>query len=112
MTSAASSGRMPSPLHRGAVPDQPDRSPEVKTAAEQLYAELLAAGVDVLLDDRGERPGAMFADWELIGVPHRITIGDRALKEGHVEYQHRRDAAATRVPVSEALAFVKSKLGV
>jgi prolyl-tRNA synthetase len=46
--------------------------------------------VDVILDDRGERPGAMFADWELIGVPHRVTIGDRGLKEGHVEYQHRR----------------------
>jgi hypothetical protein len=48
--------------------------------------------VDVMLDDRNERPGAMFADWELIGVPHRVTIGDRALKEGQVEYQHRRDA--------------------
>jgi len=54
----------------------------------------------------------MFADWELIGVPHRITIGDKALKDGVVEYQHRRDAAATKVPVSEALAFVTSKLGV
>jgi prolyl-tRNA synthetase len=52
----------------------------------------MAAGVDVILDDRGERPGAMFADWELIGVPHRVTIGDRALKEGKVEYQHRRDS--------------------
>jgi prolyl-tRNA synthetase len=55
-----------------------DRSEAVKAAAEALYAELLAAGVDVILDDRGERPGAMFADWELIGVPHRVTIGDRA----------------------------------
>jgi len=92
-------------------PISPERSPEVKAAGEQLYAELLAAGVDVLLDDRGERPGAMFADWELIGVPHRVTIGDRALKEGQVEYQHRRDAAATKVPVAEALAFLKSRLG-
>jgi prolyl-tRNA synthetase len=92
-------------------PISPDRSPEVKAAAEQLYAELLAAGVDVILDDRGERPGAMFADWELIGVPHRVTIGDRGLKEGHVEYQHRRDAAATKVPAAEALALLKSKLG-
>jgi len=92
-------------------PISPERSPEVKAAGEKLYAELLAAGVDVLLDDRGERPGAMFADWELIGVPHRVTIGDRALKEGQVEYQHRRDAAATKVPVAEALAFLKSKLG-
>ncbi|RJP69234.1 MAG: proline--tRNA ligase [Comamonadaceae bacterium] len=88
-----------------------DRSPEVKAAAEQLHAELLAAGVDVMLDDRGERPGAMFADWELIGVPHRVTIGDRGLKAGQVEYQHRRDAAATQVAVGEILAFLKGKLG-
>ena len=59
--------------------------------------DLLAVGIDVLLDDRGERPGVMFADWELIGVPHRITIGDRGLKAGEVEYQHRRDSAATAV---------------
>jgi prolyl-tRNA synthetase len=91
-------------------PINPDRSPEVKAAAEQLYTELREAGVDVILDDRGERPGAMFADWELIGVPHRITIGDRALKEGKVEYQHRRDAAATPVAVGEAAAFVRGRL--
>ena len=88
-----------------------DRSPEVKAAAEQLHADLLAAGVDVILDDRGERPGAMFADWELIGVPHRVTIGDRGLKTGQVEYQHRRDAAATQVALVEVLALLKGKLG-
>ena len=88
-----------------------DRSPEVKAAAEQLYSELLAAGVDVILDDRGERPGAMFADWELIGVPHRVTIGDRGLKAGQVEYQHRRDAAATQVAVGEVVSLLKGKLG-
>ncbi|MGC4366655.1 proline--tRNA ligase [Hydrogenophaga sp. R2] len=87
-----------------------DRSPEVKAAAESLYAELLAAGVDVILDDRGERPGAMFADWELIGVPHRVTIGDRGIKAGQVEYQHRRDAAATQVPVTEIAALLRSKI--
>ncbi|MFC5610289.1 proline--tRNA ligase [Variovorax soli] len=87
-----------------------DRSEEVKAAATRLYDDLLAAGVDVILDDRGERPGAMFADWELIGVPHRLTIGDKGLKDGVVEYQHRRDAAATKVPVAEAAAFVRSKL--
>lgn len=91
-------------------PISPDRSPAVKEAADALYQELLAVGVDVILDDRGERPGAMFADWELIGVPHRVTIGDKALKEGQVEYQHRRDAAATRVASSEIGAFVKSRL--
>ena len=87
-----------------------DRSPEVKAAAESLYAELLATGVDVILDDRGERPGAMFADWELIGVPHRVTIGDRGIKSGQVEYQHRRDAAATQVPVTEIAALLRSKI--
>jgi prolyl-tRNA synthetase len=93
-------------------PISPDRFADVKLAAEALYAELLAAGVDVILDDRGERPGAMFADWELIGVPHRITLGDRGLKEGMVEYQHRRDTAATSVPVAEAAAWVRSRLTV
>ena len=88
-----------------------DRSAEVKVAAEQLYAQLMQAGVDVILDDRGERPGAMFADWELIGVPHRVTFGDRGLKEGHVEYQHRRDTEPHKVAASEVFGFVKSKLG-
>jgi prolyl-tRNA synthetase len=92
-------------------PVSPHRFPEVKAAADSLYADLLAAGVDVILDDRCERPGAMFADWELIGVPHRVNIGDRGLKEAQVEYQHRRDTAATKVPVTEVLALLKSKLG-
>ena len=87
-----------------------DRSEAVKAAAEALYADLLAAGVDVILDDRGERPGAMFADWELIGVPHRVTIGDKSLKDGQVEYQHRRDGEATKVPAGDIAAFVKGRL--
>jgi prolyl-tRNA synthetase len=93
----------------------PGRSPETKAAAEKLYAELIAAGVDVIYDDRGERPGAMFADWELIGVPHRVTIGDRGLKEGTVEYLHRRDSshgvAATKVAVADIFTHVQSRLG-
>jgi prolyl-tRNA synthetase len=88
-----------------------DRSAEVKAAAEQLHADLVAAGIDVILDDRGERPGAMFADWELIGVPHRVTIGDRGLKTGQVEYQHRRDSAATQVALADVLTLLKGKLG-
>jgi prolyl-tRNA synthetase len=92
-------------------PINAERSPEVKATSEALYAELLAAGVDVMLDDRGERPGAMFADWELIGVPHRVNIGDRALKEGNVEYQHRRDAAASAVPVTDVVDQLLAKLG-
>lgn len=87
-----------------------DRSEAVKAAAERLHDELAALGVDVLLDDRNERPGAMFADWELIGVPHRVTIGDKGLKDGVVEYQHRRDTAATKVPVAEVLTLLKDRL--
>ena len=87
-----------------------DRSEAVKATAESLYADMLAAGVDVILDDRGERPGAMFADWELIGVPHRVTIGDKSLKEGVVEYQHRRDMAATKIAAADVLAHVKGRM--
>ena len=88
-----------------------DRSEMVKAATETLYDELLAAGVDVIVDDRGLRPGAMFADWELIGVPHRVVIGERGLKEGNLEYQGRRDEAASSVPVADMVAFIKGKLG-
>ena len=88
-----------------------DRSEAVKLEAERIYNELLAAGVDVILDDRGERPGAMFADWELIGVPHRITIGDKGLKEGQVEYQHRRDTEASKIAAAEVVVHVKGRLG-
>ena len=87
-----------------------DRSEAVKTEIDKLYAQLTEAGVDVVLDDRGERPGAMFADWELIGVPHRIVVGDRGLKDGNIEYQGRRDSEATQVPLAEALAFIQGKL--
>lgn len=86
------------------------RSEEVQAAALQLHDDLLAAGIDVMLDDRDERPGAMFADWELIGVPHRVVISDRGLKEGQLEYQHRRDAAASKVDAVSVLDFLKGKL--
>ena len=75
-----------------------------------LGRALLAAGVDVIIDDRGLRPGAMFADWELIGVPHRVVIGERGLQEGNLEYQGRRDAEATAVPVARMVEFIKGKL--
>ena len=87
-----------------------DRSEMVKAEVESQYAALLAAGVDVIVDDRGLRPGAMFADWELIGVPHRVVIGERGLKEGNLEYQGRRDTEATAVPVAGLVEFIKSKL--
>ncbi|NBU50627.1 MAG: proline--tRNA ligase, partial [Betaproteobacteria bacterium] len=83
-----------------------DRSPEVKAAAQTLYEQLLAQGVDALLDDRGERPGAMFADWELIGVPLRVVFSDRGLKAGTIEIQGRRDTAAQTAPAGDILAEV------
>ncbi len=100
----------PEPLAPFAVAIAPigyDRSEPVHALADRLHDELTAAGVEVLLDDRGERPGVMFADLELIGIPHRITIGDRGLKDGKVEYQGRRETAATAVPVGEIVAFVR-----
>jgi prolyl-tRNA synthetase len=87
-----------------------DRSDAVREQADKLYATLQQAGIDVILDDRGERPGVMFADWELIGVPHRIVIGDRGLKEGKLEYQGRRDTEATLLPVDEAADVVTAKV--
>ena len=85
-----------------------DRSEEVRQAALRLYDELRQAGVDVLLDDRGERPGVMFADLELIGVPYRITMGERGLKERQVEFQARGDQAAQAISLNEIVAHVKS----
>jgi prolyl-tRNA synthetase len=87
-----------------------DRSELVKEETEKLYAAAQAAGIDVILDDRGQRPGAMFADWELIGVPHRVVIGERGLKEGNLEYQGRRDTEATPVPVADIVSFIKGKV--
>ncbi|MGH8796170.1 MAG: proline--tRNA ligase, partial [Caldimonas sp.] len=87
-----------------------DRSPAVHAAADSLHDALDALGIDVMLDDRGERPGGMFADWELIGVPHRIVLSDRGLKDGQIEYQGRRDAEASALPLADAAAFVKAKL--
>ena len=87
-----------------------DRSDAVRAEADRLYDALSRAGVEVLLDDRGERPGVMFADLELIGIPHRITIGDRALKGGNVEYQGRRETTAGLVPVAQVVPFVRERL--
>ena len=88
-----------------------DRSEAVKDAAHKLYNELLAADVDVILDDRGERPGAMLADWELIGVPHRVVLGDRGLRSGEVEYQARRDTESTKLPAQDLAQALLSKIG-
>ena len=87
-----------------------DRNAEVKAAADKLHDELAAVGVDVLLDDRGERPGAMFADWELIGVPQRVVISDRGLKEGQLEVQGRREDKASTVALGDIVADVRARL--
>ena len=92
------------------VPMNYKKSEAVREAADKIYADLLAAGVDVLLDDRDERAGVLLADSELLGIPHRIVIGDRGLKEGNVEYAHRTDSEAQSVPVGEIAAHVAAQL--
>jgi prolyl-tRNA synthetase len=87
-----------------------DRSEAVRIEVDKLYAALLKADIDVILDDRGERPGVMFADWELIGVPHRLVVGERGLKDGKIEYQARRDAEPTLLPLAEAAGVVAAKI--
>lgn len=98
------------PFSVAITPIAMDKNESVKQVAEQLYQSLLAAGVDVLLDDRGERPGVMFADMELIGVPQRIVIGERGLQNNMVEYQARTEAESVPVAVTEIVDFIKQKL--
>jgi prolyl-tRNA synthetase len=98
------------PFTVAVIPMGYGRSDAVRATADKLYDELVAAGVDAYLDDRDERPGVLLADQELIGIPHRIVVGDRGLKEGVVEYQHRRDAQATRVEVARAAQHVFERL--
>ncbi len=86
------------------------KSAQVRETAERLYRELQQAGLDVLLDDRDERPGVMFADLELMGIPHRLVVGERGLKTGQLEYQGRRDAKATTIALQDIVNYVKSKV--
>lgn len=86
------------------------KSETVRNTTEGLYRDLIVQGVDVIMDDRDTRPGIMFADWELIGAPIRVTLGERGLKDGIVEIQTRRESEAHRVPVGEALAFILDRL--
>jgi prolyl-tRNA synthetase len=99
-----------SPFQIAIVPIGMNKSQAVRAAVEQLYQSLQAANIEVLLDDRDERPGVMFADMELIGIPHRIVIGDRSLKENMVEYQGRRDSEAQSIPLQNVLEFITAKL--
>ncbi len=99
------------PFQVAIVPMGLGKSEKVKAAAEALYAELVAAGIDVLFDDRDARPGVMFADMELIGVPHRIVVGERGLDKGSFEYKGRKDEAASDWPRGEVVALLKNRLG-
>jgi prolyl-tRNA synthetase len=98
------------PFDLAIVPLNMQKSAAVASCAEDLYQQLQAAGVDVLLDDRNERPGVKFADMELIGIPHRIVIGDRALGDGRLEYKGRGDADSQLVPQGDILEFLQQKL--
>ncbi|HHF3231230.1 TPA: proline--tRNA ligase [Vibrio diabolicus] len=98
------------PFQVAIVPMNMHKSEEVKEAAEKLYAELTAMGIEVLFDDRKERPGVMFSDIELIGVPHTIIIGDRSMKEGNFEYKNRVTGEKTPVAMTDIIEHVKAQL--
>jgi prolyl-tRNA synthetase len=93
------------------VPLNYDKSDEVRETADRIYEELKAKGVDVLLDDRKERPGVKFADMELTGIPHRLVISDRGIGSGQLEYKGRRDAEASDIPLETAVDALIAKLG-
>jgi prolyl-tRNA synthetase len=82
----------------------------VAEAVERLYGELRAAGIEVLFDDRPVRAGVMFADMDLIGIPHRLVVGERGLDAGTVEYKGRRDRDSTHVPLAEVVAFLRDRI--
>jgi len=92
------------------VPIGAARSARVTEVADRLYAELMAAGIEVLYDDRDARPGVKFADAELLGIPHRIVIGERGLEAGKLEYRQRTASASEELPASELLSFLRSRL--
>lgn len=98
------------PFQLAIIPLNMHKSEEVTRCAEELYQQLRATGVDVLLDDRNERPGVKFADMELIGIPHRVVIGDRALADGNLEYKNRRGAESQLVPKGDIIAFLADQL--
>jgi len=98
------------PFQLVVVPINAPKSAQVRETAERLYNELVALGYEVLLDDRDERPGVKFADTELIGIPHRVVVGDRGLAAGKLEYRHRRAEAAEEFPLADAVAFIRGRL--
>ncbi|WP_136246983.1 proline--tRNA ligase [Halomonas borealis] len=98
------------PYHITVVPMNAHKSQRVREESERLHEELSAAGFDVLLDDRDLRPGVRFADQELMGIPHRLVVGDRSLDKGELEYKGRRDSDATMVPAADILTFLREKI--
>jgi prolyl-tRNA synthetase len=98
------------PFTLAIVPVGYHKSAAVREAADRLHAQCLDAGIEALLDDRDERPGVMFADMELVGIPCRVVVGERGLRDGKIEVQGRRDEAATVVPMADALPFIKEKV--
>src|SRR5690606_4940277 len=99
------------PWHVVLVPINAHKSPRLAQAAEELYRQLVEAGFDVLLDDRRERPGVMFADMDLIGIPHRFVLGEKNLDRGMLEYEGRRDAEPGEIPLADAVPFLREKIG-
>jgi prolyl-tRNA synthetase len=97
------------PFHVALIPIGYGKNAAVREAADSIYRVLTDAGVEVLLDDRDERPGVMFADMELIGIPHRMVVGERGLKENVIEYQGRRDHQSRKVPLADPLSPLRSK---
>jgi prolyl-tRNA synthetase len=98
------------PFQVAIVPIGASKNAEVHRVAEELHDNLSAAGIDVLLDDRDERPGVMFADMDLIGVPFRIVVGDRGLKTGVVEFKSRREDKAANVAVAEVVDYTRGRI--
>jgi len=99
------------PFHVVLVPIGGPKSPRVREVADRLYAEFTDAGIEVLYDDRDARPGVKFADAELLGIPHRVVVGERGIDAGKLEYRHRRDTESSDFPLDSALEFIKSRMG-
>ncbi|MCF1437462.1 MAG: proline--tRNA ligase, partial [Shewanella sp.] len=98
------------PFQVGILPMNMHKSNRVTEVAEKLYADLSAAGIDVLFDDRKERPGVMFADMELIGIPHTIVVGDRNIDASVFEYKNRRTGEKQEIPFAEIVDFIKANI--
>jgi prolyl-tRNA synthetase len=99
------------PFHVVLVSINAPKSNRVREVADKLYADLTAAGIEVLYDDRDARPGVKFADAELLGIPHRVVVGERGIEAGKLEYRHRRDSESQDLPLDNALDFIRSRMG-